>query len=428
MRGYYRHVPRGPLSQSLLLVALAVASMPARQARAGEVTRVGLADVGAGEGAARSITALRARLVVRPGIALPRDAARAALEDPLPDDAEATAGDVAFRSRAAQLLRAARDSYSRFDYDGALDRLRQADLALVTASPSSELTQLLIDITLLAGVIEADRGNTPRALDAFRLARRLDPARKALDPGSYRPRVVTLYAQAGAPVPDPRRSRISVVTDPAGASVWIDGRPAGAAPIELVLDVGFHYVAAVAEGSTPRLEKPLLRAGQDTRLPLMLARQPPEERARAARAEMRGGRTSFTRGAGILAVSASLDLVILVRGGRDAGPEAAIYDAHAGTLGPWMPAEPAPPVLAALTLKETPAPSSGGPTSLVAQDAGTRRSSPPAATPWYRTWWIVPPLLAVGAAATLGTLWIIDRERTTTYSINRWCFDRTCSP
>jgi hypothetical protein len=40
----------------------------------------------------------------------------------------------------------------------------------------------------------------------------------------------------------------------------------------------------------------------------------------------------------------------------------------------------------------------------------------------------VPPLLALGAAAALGTLWIIDSERTTTYSINRWCFDRTCSP
>jgi hypothetical protein len=34
----------------------------------------------------------------------------------------------------------------------------------------------------------------------------------------------------------------------------------------------------------------------------------------------------------------------------------------------------------------------------------------------------------VGAATALGTLWIIDRERTTTYSLNRWCFGTTCAP
>jgi hypothetical protein len=33
----------------------------------------------------------------------------------------------------------------------------------------------------------------------------------------------------------------------------------------------------------------------------------------------------------------------------------------------------------------------------------------------------------VGAAVGLGTLWIIDRERTTTYAFNRWCFNNTCA-
>jgi hypothetical protein len=59
---------------------------------------------------------------------------------------------------------------------------------------------------------------------------------------------------------------------------------------------------------------------------------------------------------------------------------------------------------------------------------GARERSSSAPPPWYRTWWIAPPLLAVGAAVGLGTLWIIDRERTTTYAFNRWCFNNTCAP
>ena len=129
--------------------------------------------------------------------------------------------------------------------------LRQAELAFATAPPGPELTQLLVDVNLLVGVICVDRGDLPRALDAFRVARRLDPARTALDPGSYRPKAVSLYAQAGAP-PEGRKSRLAVVTDPTGAEIWIDGQPAGTAPLTLSLDAGPHYVSAVTEGSAPR--------------------------------------------------------------------------------------------------------------------------------------------------------------------------------
>jgi hypothetical protein len=415
--------PRSPPSRGLValgtLVGLVLAAAPRAHA-----TRVGLADVGPGGAAQPALAALRARLQTRADLTLPRDATRAALEAPLPAEG-GDAGEAAPRLRATQLVRAARDAYSRFDYDGALERLRQAELALGTAHPSPELTSLLVDVNLLSGVVQADRGDAARALDAFRVARRLDPERKALDPGSYRPKVVALYTQAGTPV-EGRKSRLAVVTDPAGAQVWIDGERAGVAPLSVSVDAGFHYVAAVAEGSAPRLEKPLLRAGEDTRQSLLLARLPPEERARQTRADLAAGRVGWEHGAAALAASASLDLLVLVRVTEGGGPEAAVFDARAGGLGAWMAAQPVEPVLVALSGKIVAAPPPGGGAPLVAERAADR--SPAAATPWYRSWWVVPPLLAVGAAAALGTLWIIDRERTTTYSINRWCFDRTCSP
>jgi hypothetical protein len=430
MRGYYRHVRRRLLG---LAVSCALTALtPVARAQTTPV-RLGLADVAAGAEGHAAVPALRARLEGRAGLVLPRDAARAALEEPLSEGG--AAGELVTRPRATQLERAARDAYSRFDYDGALERLRQAELALATAPPVPDITRLLVDINLLVGVIEADKGDTPRALDAFRLAQRLEPARKALDPGSYRPRVVALYAQA-ASSPEARRARLAVVTDPAGAEVWIDGRRAGTAPLAATLEVGAHYVAALAEGSAPRLEKPLLRAGEDTRLSLLLSRSPPEERARQARADLLEGRLGWERGPAVLATSASLDLLVVVRDARrgDGAPEgngpaeAAIYDARAGTLGAWMPAQPVEPLLVALgaALAGSSSPAKPPVASVAAGKEHDR--APPASTPWYRSWWLAPPLLAVGAAVGLGTLWIIDRERTTTYALNRWCFNNTCSP
>jgi PEGA domain len=410
-----------PLAVSLVLGALVAFGT---SARAAGTTRVGLADAAtAGRGHA-TIVALRGRLESRPGLALPQDAARVALEEPLPSG---DTGDVASGPRATQLVRAARDAYSRFDYDGALERLRQAELALATAPPVPDVTRLLVDLNLLMGVVEADRGDVPRALEALRVARRLDPTRKALDPGSYRPRVVALYAQAGAA--EAHKSRLSVVTEPAGAEVWIDGTRAGVAPLAVTLEVGSHYVAAVTAGSTPRLEKPLLRAGEDTRLSLLLARLPPEERARQGRVELAAGRVGWSEGAAVLAGSASLDLLVVVRDAPHGGAEAAIFDARTGALGPWTATPPIEPVLLRLATALAPA-AAPAPVAERDLDRGPRAPDRSRAVPvpWYRSWWVVPPLLAVGAAAALGTLWTIDRERTTTYSLNRWCFGSSCAP
>jgi hypothetical protein len=449
MRGYYRHVrrrasppaPSGAAFIAGVVVLVALLASPSA-ARAAAPTRVGLADVGHGAASHAALVALRARLEGRAELALPRETAREALEAPLADgagDADAT-----LRPRARELVRAARDAYSRFEYDVALERLRQAELALATAPPTAELTQLLVEVNLLVGVVQVDRGDVPHALDAFRAVQRLEPGRGSLDAGRYRPRAVALYAQAAA-APEGRRSRISVVTEPAGAEVWIDGARAGTSPLTTPLGAGSHYVSAVAPGSTPRLEKPLVRPGEDTRLSLMLARLPPEARVREARVALAtpdaspeaSSETSspgasppasrpWSIGAAALAADASLDVLVLVRDGHGGvTAEAAVFDARTGALGAWTPAVPVEPVLAALALAlAPPAPAE----RLVGGAERAPGSSRPPTAAWYRSWWVVPPLLAVGAAAALGTLWIIDRERTTTYAVNRWCFDRTCAP
>jgi hypothetical protein len=417
MAGYYRRVRRR-FPGLAILSALALLPPLARAAPPTPPARLGIADLATSADGQAAVATLRARLEGHAGIALSRDAARAALEEPLEHD-----GEAATPPRASTLLRAARDAYSRFDYDGALDRLRQTELALAGTPLGPEVTSLLVEVNLLAGVVDADRGDATHALEDFRVARRLDPRRAALDPGAYRPRVVALYAQAAAP--EPRRVNLEVVTDPPGADVWIDGAPAGRAPVSASLEVGAHYVAAVAEGSAPRLEKPLLRAGESSRLSLLLARSSPEDRVRQARADLVAGRLGWDRGPGVLATSASLDVLVLVRDAPAGGAQAAVYAARAGTLGAWIPAVPPEPVLLAIaTTLEAAAAAARAPLVAVREP---REASPAAAVPWYRSWWLAPALVGVGAAVGLGTLWMIDRERTTTYAINRWCFGATCT-
>jgi hypothetical protein len=399
-----------------------------KPAAAAPPTRVGLADVGGGPAAHDALAALRARLEPRADLTLPKETARAALEAPLPEGAASAELDAGPRLRARELVRAAKDAYSRFEYDVALERLRQAELAVATAAPAPELTALLVDVNLLAGVVAVDRNDTPRALEAFRAAQRLDPTRRALDPGSYRPKAVALYAQAvvAEGKAEKKTSRLAITSDPAGAELWIDGVRAGTTPLTTSLVAGLHYVSAVAPGHTPRLERPLLRAGEDTRVALLLGGLPPEGRVRETRASLAAsdGAPPWVGGAAAIAAAASLDVLVLVRGASPGGAEAAVYDARRGALGAWTKAAPVEPVLAALALALVP-PAAG---EALVGDAGPHAPSRAASAPWYRTWWVVPPLLGVGAAVALGTLWMIDRERTTTYAVNRYCFDRTCAP
>ena len=285
------------------------------------------------------------------------------------------------------------------------------------------------------GVVDAERGAVPRALEAVRLVHRLDPARRALDPGSYRPKIVQLYAQAGA-TPETRETHLDVVTEPPGAEVWIDGRRAGTAPLARSLGVGFHYVAAAAEGSAPRIEKPLLRAGEDTRLSLLLSRAPPEERARQARVELAAGQAIAWRKRGPAAIantSASrlYDLLVVAdaRRARAGGRGIDLRRARriAGRVDAGV-ARRARARGAGRRPRGADARRQGAARARGVQERATcdhprprrrgtgRGGSCPRSWPWAR------PSLSGRCRSSIA-------RRTTTYAtIGRWCFNNSCAP
>lgn len=333
---------------------------------------------------------------------------RRALEAPVDP---AAAPDAAGVARARKLLASAQEAYAAFEYDTALDRLRQAEAALRTVAPSPDAVAALADLNLLAGLVHAARGDDERAVDAFRLVRRLAPDRTALDPGLYRPQLVALYDRAGA-APEGNPGVVVVSTEPAGATVWVDGRAVGTAPVELpAVPPGEHYLAATLDGHATRVDRVRVEGGRRVEQSFLLARLPAEERARAVRASLlRPGvvEGDWPHAAQILADVASVDVLVLVRQRDDGALEGAVYDVRAGRLAAWVSLdEPA------RLVEELPRPS-GDPIAVPRPDEVARKTpggdplvggvrggrKPPPRAPWYRTWWGVAALIGGGVALT----------------------------
>ncbi len=385
----------------MVLIVLAAARAEAR--------RVGFANVARDGQAARTAIESSRKLVVAKagGEEVSMVQARAALEEPI----EPGAGDErAVLERARTQLDAAHAALKAFEYDDALDRLRQADATLRAMMPTADVTTALYEVNLLAGQVYAARSEEPRALEAFRLARRLVPELTSLDPARYRPQIVSLYDKAGAS-PGAAAGSFNVITEPPGAAVWLDGRPAGASPIELTgLAPGEHYLGLSLDGHVPRNER--IVVGKDARAEqsYLLARLPAEQRARALRVGLaRPGLKDddYRRGAALLADVASVDVLVLVRSDDDK-IVAAAWDVHAGRLGAWVSLSDGGAALvrtlpaADASAIAVPAPRDVA-TKLPVDSAddliagGKRGAIRP---PWYRTWWGMSILIGGGVLVT----------------------------
>lgn len=331
----------------------------------------------------------------------PRGELRSALEEP--PGAAADDGLAGARKR----LTAAREAYVRFDYDRALAGLVALDRVLLDREPTPALVALLVERHLLAGLVHEGRGRLADARRSFRAVHHLDPDRRSLDAGLYRPQVVALFAEAARA--DEQRAALGVVTEPAGARIWLDGKPAGQAPLALDrVAAGAHWVVAVAPRHRPRGALVELDPGRPEQGPLSLALAPssPSDRARELRRAIAGaGERDRRAAAEELSRAADIDVLVLVRarGGR---VERSTFDAASGQLTPWRAMRRAgQPVVAARPdlVRAPPAP-------------------PPASPSWYRTWWGQTLLVAGGVAVGGAVVYALTADGDSGYSIGEFCF------
>lgn len=385
-------------------VALASASDAAAE------RRVGFAVLAGSEPApvASAIASVRADLPSLGFSAMPAGALRDALEGPLADSDESAA-----LARGRELLERAKDAFAEFEYERALAELEAIDRVLLDREPTRPFVELLVERYILAGVVHEGRSRPADARRAFQLVHHLDPERRALDSGAYRPQVVKLFAQAIAA--GQRRMTIQVAVEPVGARVWLDGRPVGEAPLELALSsAGRHWVVASAPGLRARgVMVDLDGAAAQSQLALALESRAPAERALALRRSL--GASGGPRAAE-LARAAGVDILVLVRT-RAGKVEGAAFDPRDPDSLDWL-AMPSAPFSRRLA-----GPPRGEALVMPAVVEADDRSPS-----WYGTWWGRTLIVAGGLAAAGAVVYAVTAGGDDPgFSVGGFCFEgRDC--
>jgi hypothetical protein len=142
-------------------------------------------------------------------------------------------------------------AYLRVAFDVAARQLTEAreeaePLVALAGGP-----ELYADISLRLGIVLAHVQRDDDARAAIALALALDPERP-LTLADFSPDALALVDGVRAGVPATAKQHVLVGAEPAGASIAIDGRELGAAPVEAELAIGQHVVVARAPLFAPR--------------------------------------------------------------------------------------------------------------------------------------------------------------------------------
>ena len=401
--------------------------------------RLGFVNLSRAPDAPATVTSLRQQVSPQGYELVESEGLRKALEAPLPASAES-----ALVSQARSLIGSAKDAYANFSYELAIARLQAVDALLMSSSPSPEVVAALVERYLLTGLVYAGMGDAPAVERAFRLVQHLQPGQGSLDPGLYRPSIVDTYRQVhGSPQPG---VPLTVVSEPMGAAVWLDGRALGPAPQTVEApSAGLHHVVVEMPGYRPQgvIFEVATRAPGATagRRLFTLAPRPQSQRVIELRRQALASPATVDWQVlgNHLSGLVQVDMLVMVRDG-DGGLQASVY--REGRLGPWMKAAPArvaaslQPVLLdaretllALDADQGAMPMPGLATRVRLQGVAGRdaRTRDGAGKPrrWYRTWW---GALAIGGAlATAGviTYAVID-ARGHRYQLGEVCFSESC--
>jgi len=154
-----------------------------------------------------------------------------------------------------QRIQRARRLYRDLAFQASLDELSRAQEELEARLDAEDTYQVLDDVMLLRALDELALGNQQAARNALRQAVVLRPKRTSLDPAEFAPDVRAEYElirndlRREAPLP------LATQSEPSGAELELDGRPAGLTPMSVRLHDGRHYLVFRSPGhfAAPRI-------------------------------------------------------------------------------------------------------------------------------------------------------------------------------
>lgn len=334
--------------------------------------------------------AMRIAAAIAPadGLAPLADAPAArALYAPLLDE------DAAVITEARAALSQAEDALASFSDSSALGAAAAGQTKLLNAAPRPSVTELLSNLVFTEGLARVSSDPAGARL-AFAEVHRLTPDR-ALDPKHFFPEVIEAYESAGRG--DPGTGLIDLQVDGPGAEIWVDGARAGAAPAQLAVPAGVHFVTVTGDDAITTGARVRVDAGQSATLHLTAARADTTTRIARMRRHLLEAPDDAARAAAIAQIAHTVGTdaaVVVVRSGdglatriwRDQAPGLGALEAFTSSSTPAKALEPLipppPPPDDGHLIKPPPPP-------------------PPPEPPWWKKTW-VREAAAIGAIVVVG--------------------------
>jgi len=151
-----------------------------------------------------------------------------------------------FTSRVSE----GKQAYQQLQVDKALKKMSAALRDEHFCGPEIRDASIFSDLHVFAGLAYLAQGKPDKAAGEFRQAVSHDPG-LVLSQKRFPPDVVNTFNQAKRQLLSSQPTQVSVVSRPAGADVYVDGRSQGTTPVAVPLYPGRHFVRVEMEGYSP---------------------------------------------------------------------------------------------------------------------------------------------------------------------------------
>ena len=151
-----------------------------------------------------------------------------------------------FTSRVSE----GKQAYQQLQVDKTLKIMNAALRYQQFCGPEIRDPAIFTDLHVFTGLAHLAQGGQDKAMAEFRQAVSHDPG-LVLSGKRFPPDVVDTFARAKRQLLSGQPTQVSIVSRPAGAEVYVDGRSQGTTPVAVPLYPGRHFIRVELEGYSP---------------------------------------------------------------------------------------------------------------------------------------------------------------------------------
>jgi hypothetical protein len=151
-----------------------------------------------------------------------------------------------FTSRVSE----GKQAYQQLQVDKTLKLMEEALRYQEFCGPEIRDPAVFTDLHVFAGLARLAQGEQDRAGAEFKQAVSHDPG-LVLSTKRFPPDVVDVFSRAKRQLLSSQPTQMSVISRPAGAEVYVDGRSQGTTPVAVPLYPGRHFIRVELEGYSP---------------------------------------------------------------------------------------------------------------------------------------------------------------------------------